>query len=691
MANEQWTSYLLEQVRQLPIASSKQQVQFRLNTITSESLRQNQSIPPQFEFIFQRFLYSRSGRLIESINLFFDAITFAQQNKQEFLICFCHYNIGTIYGMLGNYFYAHKFLTKAEKSNPIGDDYIIGLIKNNIGDIFLQLGNFNEALTHFEEATLLLQQHAHKLSAATSQFNIAEIKAKQCHFDEALNILDNLFDDIKEEPRLLGFYYKIKAEIANGHNNIDEAGAFHLLSIENMCRCQNNYYQAEMILEYCQYLTSHHKYETLDAYIESGLSIAKSIESDKLIDGFNDIILLRIKDIPAIEIREQHYQTLTSSLLNSRRELLKRESDYLQQLYRLNTAKLQLSTMKSLSDNLALVNKIGQYINNSTDLQSILPTIQQDLSTLFQTDTLALGFYDKKADSISIHYLDENHTPKAPYVVNCKSEATYMSYCIKSDSAFYFNHMNSEQKVTMLGDKCDKKVHFKSVMFSPIKINGEIQAGFTVQAKESYQYQAFHFELFTQLINYISIALENQYNRQQLLYLSQTDHLTQVWNRKSLDAHFLQLKKQPSNAYTSIMIDIDHYKEYNDTYGHIAGDNVLINISKLIKEHFHCLNTEVYRYGGDEFFILIADINKEKTQGKLHSLLKAIKYLFIPHEKSTCSHYVSASIGISYIEEGLNTLTLSQVVDRADKALYKAKEMGRDCYYDFSHTEALIQ
>ncbi|MGF1807887.1 diguanylate cyclase, partial [Aliivibrio sifiae] len=283
-----------------------------------------------------------------------------------------------------------------------------------------------------------------------------------------------------------------------------------------------------------------------------------------------------------------------------RRELLKRESDYLQQLYRLNTAKLELSTVKSLSENLALINKIGQYINNSTDIQSILPKIQEDLSALFQTDTLALGFYNKEQDNITIHYMDDKQPVTHPYVTNCQNEATYMSYCIKSDSSFYFNHMNSEQKVVMLGESCDKRVTCKSVMFSPIKFNGEVQACFTVQAKESYQYQAFHFELFIQLINYISIALENQYNRQQLLHLSQTDHLTQLWNRNSLESHFNQLKRQSTQNYTGIMLDIDHYKEYNDTYGHIAGDEVLIKISQLIKKHFHCLKTRVYRYGGDE-------------------------------------------------------------------------------------------
>ena len=690
MAKNQWTSYLLEQVRQLPIVSSKEQVQFRLNTITSEALRQEEVIPPEFEHIFQAYLQARSGKLIDAISLFFDAINFAQQNKQEFLICFSHYNIGTLYGMLGNYFYAQKFLTKAEKSQQFCDGYITGIIKNNIGDIFHQLGNFNEALKHLTEATTLLEQYGPKLSTALSLFNIAEIKAKQCHFDEAIAILNTLFNDIKDEPRFLGFYYKIKAEIANGQEQIEEAEAFHLLSIENMHQCQHDYYHAEMILEYCHFLTSYNKYSTLDVYIEHGLKIAKAIESDKLIDGFNDIILMRIKDISNIEIREKHYQTLTSSLLNSRRELLKRESNYLQQLYRLNIAKLELSTMKSLSENLALINKIGQYINNSTDIQSTLPTIQQDLSNLFQIDTLALGFYDKEKNQISINYLDNEGTVKEPYITDCKSEATYMSYCIKSDSAFYYNHMNSEQKITMLGDQCNRQVQFKSIMFSPIKINGEIQAGFTVQAKESYQYQTFHFELFTQLISYISIALENQYNRQQLLRLSQTDHLTQLWNRKSLEAHFIQLKNQCSESYTAIMIDVDHYKEYNDTYGHISGDKVLIKISKLIKEHFYGLNTEVYRYGGDEFFILIANINKPKINNKLASLLKSIKYLFIPHEQSTCSNYVSASIGVTYIEDDLHTLTLNELIEHADKALYTAKKIGRDCYYESSQIEELV-
>ncbi|PQJ89061.1 sensor domain-containing diguanylate cyclase [Aliivibrio sifiae] len=691
MAKNLWNDYLLEQVRQLPSASSKEQVQLHLNTITVEALKRNQIVPPQFDYILQAYLLSRSGKLIESISLFFDAITFAQQNKQEFLICFCNYNIGTLYGMLGNYFYAHKFLTKAEKSQQFCDSYITGLIKNNIGDIFRQIGNFSEALTYLYEAKKRLEQYGSKSSIALPLFNIAEIKAKQCRFTESQAILNSLFHHIQNEPRFLGFYYKIKAEISNGLEQIEEAEKYHLLSIEKMKVSQHDYYYAEMILEYCQFLTSYDKYSMLDQYIKQGLDIAKAIESDKLIDGFNDIILLRIKDIKEIDIREKHYQTLTSSLLNSRRELLKRESDYLQQLYRLNIAKLELSTVKSLSENLALINKIGQYINNNTDIQSILPKIQEDLSALFQTDTLALGFYDKEKDNITIHYMDDKQPVTHPYITHCQTEATYMSYCIKSDSSFYFNHMNSEQKVIMLGDNCDKRVTCKSVMFSPIKFNGKVQACFTVQAKESYQYQAFHFELFIQLINYISIALENQYNRQQLLHLSQTDHLTQLWNRNSLESHFNQLKRQSTQNYTGIMLDIDHYKEYNDTYGHIAGDEVLIKISQLIKKHFHCLKTRVYRYGGDEFFILISEIDQDKMHNKIECLLSEIKHLLIPHKNSCCSEVISASVGISYAIDPSGSLTLNKLIEQADKALYKAKDNGRNCYYEGSQMEILTE
>lgn len=689
MAKDSWNNYLLEQVRQLPMASSKEHVQYQLNAITVEALQQNQILPPQFEHIFQAYLLSRSGRLIESISLFFDAITFAQQSKQESLICFCHYNIGTLYGMLGNYFYAHKFLAKAEKSEQFCDDYITGIIKNNIGDIFSQIGNFSEALAYLNEATSLLAEHGPKYSSALSLFNIADIKAKQFLFSEAQEILDSLYSDIQSEPRFLGFYYKIKAEIANGMEEIEQAEQFHLLSIENMQTSQHDYYLSEIILEYCHFLTSNHHYDKLDVYIKQGLTIAKAIESDKLIDGYNDIILLRIKDINDVEHREKHYQTLTSSLLNSRRELLRREGDYLQQLYRLNVAKLELNTMKSLSENLALINKIGQYINNSTDIHDVLPTIKKELSALFQIDTLALGFFDKEKDQIVIHYCNSNSSNRSSYITHCKSETTYMSYCIKSDSSFYYNHMNSEQKLAMLGENCDKQVYFKSIMFSPITINNEIKACFTVQAKESYQYQTFHFELFTQLISYISIALENQYNRQQLILLSQTDHLTQLWNRSSLDSRFNQLKNQSTRKYTGVMLDIDHYKEYNDTYGHIAGDKVLIKISNLIKEHFHGLDTQVYRYGGDEFFILIPTIDKEKMNRKLTSLLNQVKTLLIPHETSTCSHYVSVSIGVSYATDYIHTLALDQLIEQADKALYIAKRSGRNCYFEHNQTEAL--
>lgn len=593
MANNQWHELLLEQVRQLPMTSSKEQIQWHLNLLTVEASKQNKKIPTEFELVFQAYQLSRSGKIIDSINLFFDAIDFSHQNQETFLICFCHYNIGSLYGMLGNYYYAQKFLTKAEKMQQFCDRYITGIIKYHMGDIFRQIGNFKEALICLNQSIELLSVYGAN-AKILPLLCIAEINTKQFLFSDAKSILDSLYEDIKQEPLYLGLYYKIQAEIAHHIGDITQANQLHLLSISQVESCQHDYFYAEMVLEYCLFLSSSMQYQELDKYITLGLSTAKSLESDKLVDGFNDIILLRIREIDDIHVREKHYQNLTSSLLNSRREQLNREGNYLQRLYRLNNAKLHLSTMTSLSENLAVINKIGHYINTSDNIQRALPQIQQDLASLFPTDTLALGLYNTENNQLTIHYLDGLSQKQNTYTSQCKTEATYLSYCIKTSSAFYFNHMNSEQKIAMLGANCDSKVEFKSAMFSPITINGELKGAFTIQAKESHQYQAFHFELFLQLISYISIAIENQYNRQQLLCLSQTDHLTQTWNRKSLDAHFNELKRKKTQRYTGIMIDIDHYKQYNDTYGHIAGDEILIQVSHLIKQHF-CSTDTGYR------------------------------------------------------------------------------------------------
>jgi len=146
------------------------------------------------------------------------------------------------------------------------------------------------------------------------------------------------------------------------------------------------------------------------------------------------------------------------------------------------------------------------------------------------------------------------------------------------------------------------------------------------------------------------------------------DHLTGLYNRRYL--HYLQNElKQSNQSFSVIMIDIDHFKNINDTYGHTIGDDVLIEFSNILKNSVRD-DDVVVRYGGEEFIIIMKIVQK----GILFRNAERIRNKI---EKFTFSKIgnITASFGIAYDDRDHN---INEVIKNADTALYEAKENGRN-------------
>ena len=161
-----------------------------------------------------------------------------------------------------------------------------------------------------------------------------------------------------------------------------------------------------------------------------------------------------------------------------------------------------------------------------------------------------------------------------------------------------------------------------------------------------------------------------------------TDGLTGLYNRKYFDNILDETTLVSSeNNWTSsfVMIDIDFFKQYNDTYGHDAGDIALKTVSKILDTLFSEEYDYVFRLGGEEFGILIFDINRNKLENRLKNLQKTIASQKIKHEASKTS-FLTISMGVVIIDKNIYSLSRTEIYKLADKKLYQSKENGRDQY-----------
>jgi len=178
---------------------------------------------------------------------------------------------------------------------------------------------------------------------------------------------------------------------------------------------------------------------------------------------------------------------------------------------------------------------------------------------------------------------------------------------------------------------------------------------------------------------FINMHKLNTLNKK-LEFLSVTDELTKLNNRRSFLNHMdvvWKLNHRLQLPIALLMIDIDYFKKYNDSLGHLEGDKIIISVARCIEGQARRDTDFIARFGGEEFVCILQFLERDDALKFANDLVQKIEDMRIPHPMSGHSKYVTVSIGVaSAIPDDHNSPT--QLLDDADKALYMAKHAGRN-------------
>jgi diguanylate cyclase (GGDEF)-like protein len=164
------------------------------------------------------------------------------------------------------------------------------------------------------------------------------------------------------------------------------------------------------------------------------------------------------------------------------------------------------------------------------------------------------------------------------------------------------------------------------------------------------------------------------------MHLSYFDGLTGIANRRYFEdiaGREWRRAAREESPISLMMVDIDFFKNYNDMYGHLAGDECLQKVAKTLKEHLKRPGDMVARYGGEEFVILLPDTDAKNATTLAEGLRRRIEKLGIEHAESFVSDVVTISLGVACVLPNEN-ISLSVLISNADRALYRAKKAGRN-------------
>ena len=193
------------------------------------------------------------------------------------------------------------------------------------------------------------------------------------------------------------------------------------------------------------------------------------------------------------------------------------------------------------------------------------------------------------------------------------------------------------------------------------------------QVFRSIQNDHTELEVATKKLKRVNKKLEN---------VSYTDSLTELHNRRYFNMTYekeLKRAKRTHSYMTFMMLDIDYFKQYNDTYGHIEGDFALKSVAKVLKDTLKRPSDFVFRLGGEEFGVILTQVDEIDSAKIAQNICDAVKAREIKHGSSQVCEYLTISIGVicCVADDALDSQIL---ISRADEMLYKAKERGRDMY-----------
>ncbi|MEA5469443.1 diguanylate cyclase domain-containing protein [Spirulina sp. 06S082] len=335
-----------------------------------------------------------------------------------------------------------------------------------------------------------------------------------------------------------------------------------------------------------------------------------------------------------------------------------------------------------------LISQISQRIRESLKLDDILTITANEVRNFLQTDRVVL--YEIKSDgrgkiAVESVGLGWRSILGADIYDPCFGEKYIQVYRQGRTSSIDDIYT---AKIQPCHAELLQQFQVRSNLVVPI-LQGDKLWGLLIahHCRDRRNWKLLEIELLQDLSVHVAIAIQQailfaklEKTNQELERIAAIDELTQIANRRKLE-HYLHQQwhyaKEKKLYLSLILCDVDYFKYYNDTYGHQAGDDCLQQVAQFLAEIARNTDALVARYGGEEFALVLPNIAAKEAIKIAEDIRKGLAELKLVHARSSVSEYVTMSMGVFCLIP-TETMLESELVARADEALYQAKQKGRD-------------
>jgi len=372
--------------------------------------------------------------------------------------------------------------------------------------------------------------------------------------------------------------------------------------------------------------------------------------------------------------KEKKNRELYSELENNLRQLETERNENKLQVEKLKETNYKVEEAnKKLRESIAeyyTVQQITQAISSIFDVKELLKHVNDIILGVMGVNNSTIVLYDEKKDRLRVHTTNVSNKSELIALfdnINCD----VLKDVLKSKKPLLENFVDSgEYPFTEERD-------VNSLICVPLVTKTKNFGLVLVEHKYFNAFDEDNLRLLNIIGQQVSIALENAELYEKMHEMATVDNLTGVYNRlyfqDRLQKEFENAQKEGYSLSLAIF-DIDHFKRFNDTFGHLFGDKVLKDISNLLKSSLRSGDI-IARFGGEEFVVLFPRTGLKEAYDKVEGLREKIAKTVIRDDLVTAS--VTVSFGLSAYPE--ISSTQSELLRMADNALYAAKASGRNC------------
>ncbi len=321
-----------------------------------------------------------------------------------------------------------------------------------------------------------------------------------------------------------------------------------------------------------------------------------------------------------------------------------------------------------------MLNQVSRKIASTIEAEEVMGLVRAAVQDAFHADTYYVGLLHENCIRLEMFYDEGELYPKTDIPLG----NSVVGWVIQNQKSILMRNLPVEVKnlgiqTTVVG----KPKSSLSWMGAPL-ISGNRVLG--VMAVASYKLNAFDqndLDLLENMAHQAAMAIDHSQHHAEVVRQARLDGLTQVYNRTNFMRYLEELCLSSRLNHTPlslVMLDVDHFKSYNDTYGHLVGDQALTSVVEAIRLNIRSSDI-LGRWGGEEFVILLPYTSAQQTVQVAERVRQTLKTITVTGRDSQAVPAPTVSQGIATLSEAGDA---NQLLDLADQRLYRAKARGRD-------------